>query len=90
MLQKLFHKNEILTTCGNIVSTTFRDMIKNYLIEQSKIFPTIELEAVCVSELHCLMAEIRLLKQIEINKSTNEKMWNQFLCNSETDEQLSV
>lgn len=88
--QNLFHKNEALTPKGQIVSTTFRDMIKNYLMEQSDKFSTIELEVVCVSELHCLMAEIRLLKQIRINKSTNERMWNQFLCNPETDESLSA
>ncbi len=61
----LFNENEAITTKGQIISIAFRDMIKNYLMEQSDKFSTIELEAVCVSELHCLMAEIRLLKGIE-------------------------
>lgn len=71
MSQNLFNENEALTSCGEIIGIAFRDIIRNYLMEQSNKFSTIELEAVCVSELHCLMAEIRLLKTIE-NKSKVE------------------
>lgn len=72
----LFNRNEALTEDGKTVNKAFRNLIENFITQLScnpdQNLSTIEIEHICISELHCLMAEIRLLKALEFDRELTE------------------
>lgn len=68
----LLNKYEAYTPEGCKLSDSFRDLVKDWLIEHSKDHSTIELEYICTNEITGKLAELRIRKALKLRKSESE------------------